>query len=178
MYPYHLVRSAKRRTISICIRQDLQLEVRAPKRASQREIDAAVEAHAGWIESHLQEQKARNEEAIVLTPELEQELIQKAWEILPQRIRYFSEIMQLTPAGIGITKARTRFGSCSAKNRINFSFRLMACPPEAVDYVVVHELAHIRHKNHGKDFYRLIGQVLPDYRDRIALLKDPKYHVL
>lgn len=64
-----------------------------------------------------------------------------------------------------------RFGSCSASNRLCFAWRLMRYPEAAVDYVVVHELAHIRYKNHGPAFYRLIASVLPDYKERIKLLK-------
>ena len=79
--------------------------------------------------------------------------------------------MGLRPAGVTITGAEKRFGSCSAKNRICFSWRLMQYPEEAVDYVVVHELAHILHKNHGKAFYACVEEVLPDWRARRALLK-------
>ena len=78
--------------------------------------------------------------------------------------------MGLRPAGITITGARTRFGSCSSKRRISFSFRLMQYPPEAIDYVVVHELAHLRHMNHSAQFYALI-EYMPDYKARRALLK-------
>ena len=80
--------------------------------------------------------------------------------------------MGVQPAGIAITGARKRFGSCSGKNRICFSWRLMAYPEAAIDYVVVHELAHIRHKNHGPDFYAFVQEILPDWRERRALLRD------
>ena len=79
--------------------------------------------------------------------------------------------MGLQPTGVTVTGARKRFGSCSGKDRICFSWRLMLYPPEAIDYVVVHELAHIRHKNHSKAFYDLVASVLPDYREREALLR-------
>ena len=79
--------------------------------------------------------------------------------------------MELVPAGIKITSARTRFGSCSAKNSICFSWRLMLYPPEAIDYVIVHELAHIRHHDHSPAFYALIEQYLPDWKARMKLLK-------
>lgn len=59
-----------------------------------------------------------------------------------------------------------------AKTGISFAWRLMRCPEKAIDYVVVHELAHIRHKNHGAAFYQLIASVLPDYKERIKLLKE------
>ena len=79
--------------------------------------------------------------------------------------------MGLTPAGVRITGAQKRFGSCSGQNRLCFSWRLMLYPPEAIDYVVVHELAHIHHHNHGPAFYALVEQYMPDYRQRQALLR-------
>ena len=83
----------------------------------------------------------------------------------------YAAIMGVTPTGITVTGAKTRFGSCSYQNRLCFSWRLMAYPDEAIDYVVVHELAHIRHKNHSPAFYSFIEQVLPDYKSRIKMLK-------
>ena len=76
-------------------------------------------------------------------------LIARAKEYLPRRTAHWSAVMGLVPAGIKITSARTRFGSCSGKNSICFSWRLMLYPPEAIDYVIVHELAHIRHHDHS-----------------------------
>ena len=90
---------------------------------------------------------------------------------IPPKVRHYAAIMGLRPTGIRITSARTRFGSCSGKNSLCFSWRLMEYPEEAVDYVVVHELAHIVHKNHGPDFWALVGQHMPDYKRRRALLR-------
>ena len=73
--------------------------------------------------------------------------------------------MNIKPTGVKITSAQKRFGSCNGKNSLCFSYILMLYPDEAVDYVVVHELSHIRHHNHSKDFYKLISSVLPDYKD-------------
>ena len=85
---------------------------------------------------------------------------------LPRRVEYYSEKMGLYPTSVKITSAATRFGSCSGKNSICFSYRLMLYPPEAVDYVVVHELAHIKEKNHSARFYALVEMYMPDYRER------------
>ena len=78
--------------------------------------------------------------------------------------------MGLFPTGVRITSARTRYGSCSGKNSLCFSCFLMNCPDAAMDLVVVHELCHIQVKNHGPDFYALLEQVLPDWRERKKLL--------
>ena len=85
---------------------------------------------------------------------------------------YWSEATGLVPTGIKITAAKKRYGSCSGKNSLCFSWRLMLYPPEAIDYVVVHELAHIRHHNHSPAFWAFVEQTLPDYRQRQSLLRD------
>ena len=79
--------------------------------------------------------------------------------------------MGVSPTGIKITTARKRYGSCSGKNSLCFSCFLMEYPEEAVDLVVVHELCHIREKNHGPRFYALLEHYLPDYKERKKLLK-------
>ena len=97
--------------------------------------------------------------------------VKKAKAILPLKIDQYAERMGVQPAGLTVTSAKTRFGSCSGKNRLSFSWRLMAYPEAAIDYVVVHELAHIRYKDHSRAFYGFIESILPDYKDRIRLLK-------
>ena len=79
--------------------------------------------------------------------------------------------MNLKYGRITITSAKTRFGSCSSKGNISFSYRLMLYPRELVDYVIVHELAHLSEMNHSDRFYRIIESVLPDYRERVKRLK-------
>ena len=98
-------------------------------------------------------------------------LIAQAKAYLPKRTMEYAAVMGVNPTGIRITSARTRFGSCSAKNSICYSWRLMQYPKAAVDYVVVHELAHILHKDHSREFYRTVERYLPDYRERRKLLK-------
>ena len=82
--------------------------------------------------------------------------------------------MGVVPSNVSINQAKTRFGSCNPKNSICFTYRLILYPKEAIDYVVVHELAHIKEKNHGKRFYALIKQYMPDYKQRENLLKTYK----
>ena len=176
MTDYTLIRS-NRKTLSLTVKQDLSVVVRAPRRVSQKQADAFVTQNEEWIRRRRSEVEAENRLAVTLSPGEEDALRRKAKEILPRRVQYFSERMGLVPTGIRITGAKTRFGSCSGKNSLNFSWRLMMYPMEAVDYVVVHELAHIRHKNHGKGFYQLIESYLPDYKIRRELLKDPRYRI-
>ena len=167
---YTLIRS-RRKTLALEITRDAKLVVRAPLRCPQREIDRFLQQKEQWIALHMAKMQARRESHPEPTAEQEAALRQKAKEILPALVAQYAARMGVEPAGITFTGARTRFGSCSPKNRLSFSFRLMEYPMEAIEYVVVHELAHIRHKNHGADFYKEIQLVLPDWRERNALLK-------
>lgn len=171
MIPYTLIRS-NRRTLSMEITRELTLLVRAPMRCSKAVIDRFVEKHADWIALHMEKQRQRMENHPEPTEEERKELIRRAKEILPQKVAYYAAVMGVQPTGISVTGAQKRFGSCSAANRICFSWRLMTYPEEAIDGVVVHELAHIVHKNHGKEFYALVRSVLPDYDRRRKLLKE------
>jgi hypothetical protein len=86
----------------------------------------------------------------------------KAREHIPVRVEHFSRELNLQPRSIRITSARSRWGSCSEDNSLAFSFRLMMAPPQVIDYVVVHELMHIREKNHSSKFWRLVIETMPD----------------
>ena len=167
---YTLIRSS-RRTMALEITRDGRLLVRAPQRAPQAVIDRFVASHADWIAAHLEKQRQRAQAHPPLTEDELAALRQKARDILPGRVAHYAGRMGVTPTGVKITGAKTRFGSCSAKNSLCFSLYLMAYPDATVDYVVVHELAHIRHKNHSPAFYAEVAKVMPDYRERRKLLK-------
>lgn len=170
MIDYRLVRS-NRMSLAIEVTRELEVVVRAPFFVSQRQINAFLDSHQVWIEKAKGRVKERMENKVELSNGQIKELKNAAKEYIPKKVLEFSEIMDLKPSAVKITSARTRFGSCSSKNSLCFSYRLMLYPKEAVDYVIVHELAHIKHKNHGKRFYALIEKYLPDYRERNKLLK-------
>ena len=170
MSEYQIVYS-RRRTLSLQVTREGKVVVRAPYGLPKARIDSFVAQHRDWLDSHLARQRAWREAHPEPTEEEEQRLRALAREVLPRRVAHYAPLMGVEPTGVKITSAKSRFGSCSGKNSICFSWRLMAYPPEAVDYVVVHELAHIIHKNHGPAFYRCVEAVLPDWRQRRALLK-------
>lgn len=171
MPDYELIRS-NRRTLALEVTEDCRVVVRAPSRLSRARIDDFVAEHETWIAAHLERQRRRQEARPEPDSAAQAAYIRRAREELPERVARYAARMGVRPAGITITGARKRFGSCSGKNRLCFSWRLMQYPEEAIDYVVVHELAHIRHKNHGPDFYAFVEEILPDWRERRALLRN------
>ena len=164
MMDYELIRS-RRRTVSLEVTKQCTLRVRAPLRMPKKEIDLFVTAHAAWVERQLEKRRAMpvlpepSEEEIARLKERTRQLVE------PMVARYATE-MHLRPAGIRVTKARTRYGSCSGTGGLCFSCFLAECPPEAVELVVVHELCHLIHRNHGPGFYALLESVLPDWKER------------
>ncbi len=171
MTDYTLIR-AKRRTMSLQLDRDGNAVVRAPYGVKKAYIDRFVAAHESWLERARARQEARRLAHPEPTESERAALIARAKEYLPRRTAHWSAVMGLVPTGLKITSARTRFGSCSGKNSLCFSWRLMQYPREAIDYVVVHELAHIRHHDHSPAFYALIERYMPDWRERIKLLKE------
>lgn len=89
-----------------------------------------------------------------------------------ERVRYFSHRLQLFPKGLKITSAKYRWGSCSRDNRISFSWRIIMAPLNVMDYVLIHELIHIKEKNHSKKFWTALEATLPDYRKCRFWLKE------
>ena len=171
MREYKLVRS-KRKSLSVEVNKKLEVIVRAPYLLPKFTIESFVKSKEQWIENAIlkMQSKLENAPADLSADELNL-LKQKAKEILPQKVEYYSKLTGLVPTTVKITSARTRFGSCSGKNSICFSCRLMRYPEEAIDYVVVHELAHIKHHNHSKQFWALVEKYMPDYKERKKLLK-------
>lgn len=168
--PYTLVRS-RRRTLALQVEPDGSLTVRAPLHCPDRLIENFVAQHADWATAKSAQAAARRAAHPAPTPEQRAELYEKTRALVAPLLARYSAQMGLYPTGVKITGAEHRFGSCSGKNALCFSYRLADYPAEAVEYVVVHELAHIREKNHGPDFYALVAAALPDYKAREKLLR-------
>lgn len=169
MMNYKLIR-AKRKSVSLSVNDELEIVVRAPYYVCEKEIDQFVLLNEKWIEKALEKKRSQIEKFNLSEAEIKN-LVLEAKRIMPERTMYYASLMKLMPAGIKITKAKKCFGSCSSKNSLCFSCFLMLYPMEAIDYVIVHELAHIKYHNHSKDFYNLIENYMPDYKEREQLLK-------
>lgn len=165
------IKRAKRKTISFEVTKELTILVKAPYNIPENELSAMIEKHRHWMDKAIERQRVRN----MLYPEPSadeiDELIKRGKEILPQKVEYYSNLTGLVPTGMKITSAKKRFGSCSGRNSLCFSYQLMKYPDECIDYVVLHEIAHIKHHDHSKAFYSLVEKYMPDYKERVKLLK-------
>ena len=158
-----------RKTIAIEVRQDLGVIVRAPKRASNREIMKFVEQKQVWIAKHLAHMQIRYEETRrgkekQFTDDDIRKIKDEAKMVIPDRVKYYADIMGVTFGKITIKNQKTRWGSCSSKGNLNFNCLLMLTPDKVRDYVVIHELCHLKQMNHSKMFWAEVEKVMPDYK--------------
>ncbi len=162
-FEYTVIRSA-RKTLAIQVDGDCNITIRAPMFVTQKEIELFLNNKKEWLEKAVisQRKKAGNQKKY--TDEDIEILRKKAKAILPEKVEYYSALMGVKPASVKINSAKKRYGSCSGKNSINFSLYLMDKDKRFIDYVVIHELAHIKHHNHSKEFYSFIERFMPDYK--------------
>jgi predicted metal-dependent hydrolase len=157
--------------VALVITADAELVVRAPKHLSDRDIARFIAQKQQWIERNIARQAARPRPVVLTTVEREQ-WRRVARERISERCRHFSELTGYQPTKVRITSARTRWGSCAAKGTVNFSWRLAMTPPEVMDYVIVHELAHLAELNHSARFWQRVSQIVPDHRLHRRWLRD------
>ena len=98
--------------------------------------------------------------------EAEKQLRQIALREFSQTAAFYASILQVSYQKITIKAQKTRWGSCSSKGNLNFNWKLLLLPPQLAEYVVVHELAHLRVMNHSPQFWRVVAEILPDYAER------------
>ncbi len=170
MTEYRIIESA-RKTVCVQITQNGDVIVRVPYRYPTEKIEKIVNENSSWIEKTKLKQKENLSNYIELSSEDIKKLKKLAEKKIKEKVEYYSKLMGVKPIGVKITSAKKRFGSCNAENSLCFSYMLMLYPDEAIDYVVVHELAHIKHHNHSKAFYNCVKEHIPDYKYREKLLK-------
>jgi len=97
---------------------------------------------------------------------------QQAEKLIKKRVDELCPRMGITYGRLTVREARTRWGSCSQKGNINFNWKLMMVPEPVIDYVIIHELAHLKEMNHSKDFWKLVAEHCPQWRKHRKWLKD------
>ena len=157
-----LVRS-RRRSLALIVTNEAKLVIRAPLKMPAEEIERFIGQKKRWIERQMA-RLADRPRPLVLTEEEREGWRRVAREKIIERCNYFSELTGYRPVLVKINSARKRWGSCGVKGTINFSWRLALAPLPVIDYVVVHELAHLVERNHSARFWRRVAQVIPDHQ--------------
>lgn len=163
---------SNRKTLGLEVRRDLQVFARIPVSTTDKKLKAFIRENEAWIIRVYQaEKQAAEKRRLTACPLPTEEEKQKILDKFVERVRYYEKIMGLYSRRITVKNQKTRWGSCSSKKNLNFNYKLAYMPQEIMDYVVVHELAHLRHMNHSREFWELVEQYIPDYRERRKWLK-------
>jgi len=131
------------------------------------QIQNFIDKHREWIEK----QQSKKQDS-VLDPQKIPHYKKLARETIPPRVAEFAEKYGFEYNSIKITSAMTRWGSCTSKRNLNFTYRLALAPEEVRDYVIVHELCHLRQMNHSRKFWKEVSDIMPDYKIREKWLKE------
>lgn len=176
--PFILVKSSRRRSISIQIGTDGKMTVRIPYFVTFKMVEHFLWEKKDWIYKHYTESLSHNDEDFhsPISANEDPALVNKhkkyARKIFAARVAAFQPLTGGEYTSITIRDQKTRWGSCSGRGTLSFNWRLILAPPEILDYVVVHELCHLTHMNHSKEFWGLVGKVIPDYKERRKWLKE------
>lgn len=171
---YTLTRSRRRRrTLALIVAQNATVRVLAPMRTSIEDIESFVQSKTKWIEKTLIKIRHRQQQrrAQGLDPLLVQHYRQLAPQLFSDRLAYWGAQLQVRHTRLIITRTKSRWGSCNRHHHIRLHECLATLPLPLLDYVVVHELCHIVHRNHSKQFWQKVASVIPDYIARRKTLR-------
>lgn len=101
-----------------------------------------------------------------LKKELKKFYFAKCKKIVGERIKDYQAELRVKPKSIEVVESRTKWGSCSSDKKLTFNYRLAMAPVEVIDYVIIHELCHLLHMNHDRSFWRRLGSIMPDYKEK------------
>lgn len=164
-----------RKSIAIEVKRDLSVVVRAPIVMGNRKIEQFINEKSAWIEKTREKLKRKQVECANIpkfTSDEIKEFANRAKNIISDRVEYYAKHMGVAYGRITIRNQVTRWGSCSAKGNLNFNCLLVLCPSDVLDYVVVHELCHLKEMNHSKKFWAEVEKVCPDYEKHKKWLRD------
>lgn len=184
-----IIKKTSARNARIILRPPGKIFVNVPYFYTQQHILELLKTHNDWIEKHLQEMVQKDIEIQNILSEHKNEmLILGVWQKIDKNLtkKYLKKIlfeyinfevvkkaneMGLEYGKINIRENKSTLGSCSQKNNLNFSLLLVCADPRFIDYVIIHELSHVIHKNHSRSFWECVGNYCQDWKQKRAELK-------
>ena len=153
---YELKRSQRAKALRIAVHPDTSVVVTAPSSFSTRAIERFVAERWGWAERHIERAKRRF--VIRIRRGDVPALKKRALELCYGRARHFAKQYDVSFRRITIRAQKSRWGSCSRRGNLSFNYRIAVLPARIADYIIVHELCHLREMNHSKRFWVLVAQ--------------------
>lgn len=161
---YILKKNRRSRYMRLSVSPDASVRVSVPWGFDEAAVEKFLIEKAEWLLGKLSFFKNKN--SIVPSGDRKDYLKNKelARQIAETKLRYFNNFYGFDWKNVSIRNQKTRWGSCSGKGNLNFSYRIVYLGEEICDYIIVHELCHLREFNHSKKFWALVGKAVPDYK--------------
>ena len=160
---YSVVKSKRRKTSEIRV-DNSGVEIRTPQNKKSNEIKRIIENKKGWIFKKQLEFKHRTKKKSKSKPFSE--------KFLRKRVEFYSKKLDVFPEKINIKKLKSRWGSATKDKILNFNVNLLRAPRDVIDYVVLHEICHLKVKEHSFRFWKLVQKFMPDYEDKKRWLEN------
>ena len=166
-------RQAKR--LKLAIYCDGSCVVTAPWWVSMEKVDKFVRQNAEWVIEKMRKMKRIGRQSVFATSNREEylRLRETARELAKKRLEKFNEYYGFKYSRVAIRDTKTRWASCSSKGNLNFSYKILFLPLRYADYIIVHELCHLKEFNHGKRFWSLVAETIPEHekiREKLKVL--------
>lgn len=163
---------SKRKSIGVEIKPDLTILVRAPYSVNDATIKKLLAEKSPWIEKKIKEISNNNKNSLPEFTDKELEVLREQTRaIITPKAEYFAKILNVSFNKLFVKKQRSVWGSCSSKKNINFNLLLCLCPENVIDYIVVHELCHLKQLNHSKQFWAEVEKIFPKHKEAKNWLK-------
>ncbi len=161
------------KSVRLIIKPGGELVVTAPKRISVKFIERFILSKEKWIKEKIEQLKLVPVKNTKDTRNKYLEHKEAARKLILERITHFNKFYNFSFKKISIRNQSTRWGSCSRKGNLNFNYKLVLLKPELADYIIVHELCHLKEFNHSKRFWDLVAKTIPEHKRLRKQLKQP-----
>jgi predicted metal-dependent hydrolase len=160
---YTLKRFSRQKCVRFSVSREKALLVTAPKRTPLYWIEGVLVKQQEWILRAFDSFKNEPSYRQIGSYKTHKE---KARSLISERLIHWNQFYNFQYGRISIRNQKTRWGSCSRKGNLNFSWKLAVLPEDLADYVIVHELCHLKEFNHSAKFWGLVAKTIPDYKKR------------
>ncbi len=168
---YHLKTFPRSKSIRLIMHSDGKLVVTAPKWVSKRQIEKFVEERSEWIERSRAKLKALPARPKRDTRKEYLQYKEQALSLVMHLLEHFNRHYGFSYKRVAIRNQKTRWGSCSRSGNLNFNYKLALLPPRLADYIIVHELCHLKEMNHSARFWKLVEETILDHEQRRRALR-------
>lgn len=169
-FQYTIKKSSRAKNLSLAVYPGGKIVVTQPRFVSDRQVVKFLNAKSAWL-ADKQKSLQKNSPSLEIPAGGYTRHKARARLKITQAVEKINDFYGFKYQRIAIRDTKTRWGSCSAQKNLNFSFKLYFLPEELLEYVVAHELCHLREMNHSRDFWQLVSQTVPDYLEKRRILK-------